>query len=145
MHGAPLSVSPLFTFKSEHVSERLNRGMQRHSAKVQRVVLASPSDRGDLTSCTVVINSSTERLELETVYNYSVVVSGSKAIITAHSVYGAMVRNLEPVRANRSQYGMESLTQLVELSTGVLPHSFITIDDAPQYTWRGLMIDAGRR
>ena len=42
-------------------------------------------------------------------------------------------------------YGMESLVQLADHVTGVLPHSTVTLTDTAQYNWRGLMIDSGRR
>jgi hexosaminidase len=42
-------------------------------------------------------------------------------------------------------YGLESLVQLADADTGMLPHGRVSVTDAPDYAWRGLMVDAGRR
>ena len=42
-------------------------------------------------------------------------------------------------------YALESFTQLVNFTHGHLLHSEIHIKDAPDFAWRGLMIDSGRR
>jgi len=71
-----------------------------------------------------------------TSYNYSLFVSADGSIrISADSVYGAV-------------YATESLGQLVDTDgegSLVLSHSHISIRDGPGFTWRGLMLDSGRR
>lgn len=54
------------------------------------------------------------------------------AEIRANSVYGAL-------------YGLETFVQLVPRATGTLQHTSIHIKDAPKFSWRGLMLDSGRR
>lgn len=50
---------------------------------------------------------------------------------------------IEACSAFAAGYALESLLQLAH--GGQLPHSRIEIRDAPQYAWRGLMLDGGRR
>jgi N-acetyl-beta-hexosaminidase len=38
-------------------------------------------------------------------------------------------------------YALESFTQLLDEQSGQIMHSSVAIDDAPEYAWRGLMID----
>ena len=68
---------------------------------------------------------------LYTNYSYQLLFKNGTATATASTQYGLM-------------YAIESFTQLVE-ATGQLPGSDIEINDSPQYAWRGLMIDTGRR
>merc|ERR1712130_228107 len=44
-------------------------------------------------------------------------------------------------------YAMESFIQLIQTGPGsaILKYSYISLVDSPQYAWRGLMIDTGRR
>jgi len=91
----------------------------------------------DISTSQYILNENTD-------YSYTLGISETNcptAIITAKTIYGA-------------QYGMESFSQLLQLSDlstisstpiFTFPYSSIMIDDAPQYAWRGLMIDSGRR
>jgi len=69
-------------------------------------------------------------------YNYTLSVSGSTATLEGSSAFGLV-------------YAMETFTQLVsrDPQTGLLslPYSLLTIEDEPDYQWRGLMVDSGRR
>jgi len=74
-------------------------------------------------------------------YNYSLTVKSfpnnqtASAIIHAESIHGA-------------RYGLESFSQLVFLDEHrrrVLSHGQVNIQDTPQFRWRGLMVDPGRR
>ncbi len=72
---------------------------------------------------------------IDTDYSYSLRVRSGDASLQARSVFGVM-------------YGLESFVQLLQRHAAgglVLPHSIIDINDAPQYKWRGVMVDAGRR
>jgi len=83
----------------------------------------------------IVVEDSSDYLGMDTRYNYTLDISADgkpHAVARAASIYGAM-------------YAMESFVQLIELKTGQLLVSQVAIADAPQYNWRGLMIDAGRR
>ena len=72
-------------------------------------------------------------VSLETKYGYTLLYTGDGVVrATAESIYGA-------------QYAMESFTQLVSSADATLPGDVLTLRDAPQYAWRGLMLDAGRR
>ena len=42
-------------------------------------------------------------------------------------------------------YGLGSFAQLLDTERGVVLHSDVAIVDAPDFSWRGLMVDAGRR
>ena len=53
-------------------------------------------------------------------------------VLSSETIYGAM-------------YALETLKQLLDQKSGNLMYSNIHIRDAPQYSWRGLMIDSGRR
>lgn len=66
----------------------------------------------------------------DTDYSHEVVAGGAgSAAVTAPSVYGAL-------------YGMETVAQLAALHGG-LPA--VAVADAPALSWRGLMLDSGRR
>jgi hexosaminidase len=69
---------------------------------------------------------------INTNYEYAIKLRNGKIAIEATSVYGAM-------------YGMESLLQLIDRTTGTIVGNNIEIIDNPDYAWRGLMIDSGRR
>ena len=72
-------------------------------------------------------------VSLETKYGYTLSYTGDGVVrATAESIYGA-------------QYALESFTQLVSSADATLPGDVLTLRDAPQYAWRGLMLDAGRR
>eukprot|EP00928_Gymnodinium_smaydae_P008497 TRINITY_DN13094_c0_g1_i1.p1 TRINITY_DN13094_c0_g1~~TRINITY_DN13094_c0_g1_i1.p1 ORF type:complete len:310 (+),score=33.70 TRINITY_DN13094_c0_g1_i1:65-994(+) len=79
-----------------------------------------------------------EKLSRHTSYRYIVSVADGRAQAHAETIYGLM-------------YALETLVQLAvpvqskgQLSLA-LPHHDFTISDAPDYQWRGLMLDAGRR
>jgi hexosaminidase len=40
---------------------------------------------------------------------------------------------------------LETLYQLVDTSSASLVHANVAVSDGPQYSWRGLMVDSGRR
>jgi hexosaminidase len=83
-----------------------------------RVVLTDPAD---------------EKLGLDTNYSYTLTIDrNGTAEAKASSVYGAM-------------YALDTFWQLIDQESGMLKHSVVQINDSPQYQWRGLMIDAGRR
>jgi hexosaminidase len=68
---------------------------------------------------------------IKTNYSYQITVKNGQAVAAASSEYGLM-------------YALESFRQMVELN-GSLPGNNIEINDSPMYSWRGLMIDTGRR
>jgi len=82
----------------------------------------------------VSVKNDDEYLGMNTDYSYSIELpSGSNMMeITANSMYGAM-------------YALDSFWQLVDRESAMIAHSSISITDSPDNSWRGLMIDAGRR
>lgn len=80
----------------------------------------------------VSVASADTRLSSNTAYDYELSIApDGTAKATATSVYGAM-------------YAMETFVQLIDLD-GHLRSSTVSIRDAPQYKYRGLMLDIGRR
>ena len=120
---------------SELLSAALERFEQRVSALGGRgdgVASSSPYLHID-------VASSAERadgiqLSSPTDADYTIRTSGPRVSISAATVYGAM-------------HALETLLQLVEQDGDslVLPSSSLALEDGPDYAWRGIMIDAGRR
>jgi hexosaminidase len=85
-----------------------------------------------LSGATVCVEDADETLSATTDYSYDILVSpGASPSLRARSVYGAL-------------YAMESFVQLFTPG-GVLKATHVELHDAPAYSWRGLMIDSGRR
>lgn len=63
--------------------------------------------------------------------SYSLKVDGSQIHLQAATVVGAM-------------RGLATLQQLLEIKNGAAVLPAVSIDDAPRFRWRGLMIDSGR-
>eukprot|EP00039_Didymoeca_costata_P019109 m.336268 g.336268 ORF g.336268 m.336268 type:complete len:678 (-) comp17802_c0_seq1:111-2144(-) len=100
----------------------------------QGISSTSNSNAAPINVVSIAVESGDHFLGIATRYNYSLHISSSSqtVMIKAASIYGAM-------------YALESLTQLIDSNTGKLYHEDVTITDAPDYNWRGLMIDSGRR
>mmetsp|Transcript_20397 Transcript_20397/g.57386 ORF Transcript_20397/g.57386 Transcript_20397/m.57386 type:complete len:549 (+) Transcript_20397:3-1649(+) len=81
----------------------------------------------------VVLRAADVQLDSGTNYSYSLLVHAGNdiATITAGSVYGAL-------------YGAETFAQLVD-ADGFFAAASVVVRDEPQYKWRGLLIDSGRR
>ena len=75
---------------------------------------------------------------VRTDYSYTLRVDlAGNATLAAPSVFGAI-------------YGLESFVHLLQPQPSLnnalaLPHATIEVRDAPQYKWRGVMVDTGRR
>ena len=63
--------------------------------------------------------------------SYSLKVDASGVRVTAKTVAGAM-------------HGLQTMLQLVQPGEKEYELPFVTIEDAPRFRWRGLMIDCGR-
>jgi len=134
--GGPRALHPAFQITSTHRSAILIATIDRYSNLVAGAI-AQAKDTSDsaLSELHVrIIGRATESLDLDTLYNYTLEISADKSVATAtaSSVFGA-------------QYALESFTQLLDDHAGALVRSSVTIRDAPDYAWRGLMIDSGRR
>eukprot|EP00937_MAST-01D_sp_MAST-1D-sp2_P003273 g3273.t1 len=142
--GPQLPLHPAFAITSGSAanSARLNAAIARVSARLAPALAATAgtdtaTGGGPAALRTLMVEvaaGASERLGLETKYDYELAVDAAEgtARATASSVYGAM-------------YALETFEQLVDKSSGALSHSTIVVRDAPDYAWRGLMIDAGRR
>ena len=119
-----------FSFASavEHLSSaRLQRAAARYDTTIQGIVNSTASSSPPISISVV---SADEGVSLRTDYAYNVTVVNTGITITASSIYGAM-------------YAMESITQLLSEDNATLPT--VVLEDAPQYPWRGLLIDSGKR
>jgi hexosaminidase len=144
--GAPLPLAADFAIVSPHAADsaRLAAAMNRVSTLLAPARTAAAAGAAPPTSLLRtlelrVADGATEHLGLATKYDYKLTVdpdpsdgASSRAVATASSIYGAM-------------YAMETFAQLVDWRTGTLRHARLAISDAPDYVWRGLMVDAGRR
>ena len=137
--GVPKVLDPAFGITSTHESDILATSIGRYSALAAGAVAAGQADSHSSTDTLTelrvsIIGKPTEALNLETLYNYTLEIKAdsSVATATASSVFGAM-------------YALESFTQLLDERSGALVHSSVLIQDEPDYAWRGLMIDSGRR
>lgn len=132
-----LALAPEFAFAPDSscasASPRLGRGLVRYSSIAQRVVGPAASVGASvLSGATVCVEDADETLSATTDYSYDILITpGSAPALRARSVYGAL-------------YAMESFVQLFTPG-GVLDASRVELHDAPAYSWRGLMIDSGRR
>lgn len=135
LQGAAIGILPDFTFKLHpqtrvmDTTGRLSRACDRFNKMVAHKMTNTASK--SLSSVELVVKSSDDFLGIRTDYDYSVSLAAgyNTATAKANTIYGAM-------------YAMETMMQLIE--SDALRES-ITITDGPQYGWRGLMIDSGRR
>ena len=118
-----------FSFVSA-VSELGSATLLRAAERYERIVGTQLSSVGVSPKLRFELSSLDEGVHSKTDYGYTVDSMGDVVVVTARSVYGAM-------------YAMETITQLISEGNGMLPR--VSIADAPQYAWRGLMVDAGRR
>ena len=148
LRGDPIPLSAEFRAALPHAlgdmtnrssgSSRLLRAIDRFNlllAPQRRLAVETAVDRESALRRVdvVVANMDGESLSMRTNYSYRLRVLGShSATITAPSIYGAM-------------YGLETLAQLIDIDRGVVVASSVDVVDAPDYAWRGLLIDAGRR
>ena len=78
------------------------------------------------------IENFSDELSVDTDVAYKLSVSGAEAVGHAKTIYGAM-------------YAMTTFSQLVDVESGSFNAANLTISDAPEFVWRGLMVDTGRR
>ena len=141
--GAALPLHPLFEITTASVSPRLHTAIRRHTSNVAPAVAAAAAhvrtpEAQQLRELQLVVASADESLAMATNYSYALRVapatatSPGTAVVSCASVYGCM-------------YGMESFAQLLHHESGTVIHSTIELEDSPDFAWRGLMVDAGRR
>ena len=136
--GRALPLSPQFAVTTPATaSPRLLAAVARHAETTIGPALAAASsaaqDGGEaLRELRLEVLSTDEELGMATDYSYNLTVTQEQGVVRCPSIYGCM-------------YGLESFAQLLDAGRGVVLHSDVAIVDAPDFTWRGLMVDAGRR
>eukprot|EP00463_Aulacantha_scolymantha_P003402 TRINITY_DN4268_c0_g1_i1.p1 TRINITY_DN4268_c0_g1~~TRINITY_DN4268_c0_g1_i1.p1 ORF type:complete len:418 (+),score=45.70 TRINITY_DN4268_c0_g1_i1:73-1326(+) len=124
--GSPLNLSMKFQFHLTTNSSIVSRAIKRYERYIHSQQLVD----GSLVSCDVNFNSTSDVLNVDTSYKYTIAISDGACMITGETLYGAM-------------YGLETFSQLQV--NGTLPNATIHVSDAPAYPHRGVMIDHGRR
>mmetsp|Transcript_62343 Transcript_62343/g.171387 ORF Transcript_62343/g.171387 Transcript_62343/m.171387 type:complete len:519 (+) Transcript_62343:110-1666(+) len=128
--AVPMESDVAITVKGGDESARLNAAIARYQTLIEGTAEAGAG----IATVELAVASDDESLTSSTDYSYALSVSGeggdATIAISCQSSYGCM-------------YGLETLAQLAE-SDGTVP-SPLTIEDAPQYSHRGLMLDTGRR
>ena len=118
--------SPRLTLETEAPSPILRRALERYQPLLRRNATAD----GDLTSLVLTAATSEETLGQATSYAYSLAVpSDGAATLKCPTVFGCLA-------------GLETLAQALH-PTGCVP--VMTVEDEPQYTWRGIMLDVSSR
>jgi len=115
---------------------RLQDAVERYDAHVKFMspVSARSGSGSTVKLLDVVVLSADAHLGQSTRYDYNLTLpsdAGRMAHVSASSIYGAM-------------YAMESFLQLIG-ENGSLQHSSFSISDAPEFNWRGLLVDPGKR
>jgi hypothetical protein len=169
--GEPLALAPGFravvvtagsvtSGDLDSASARLGRAVERFSRLVTPTAAAAaallvpappppspplqptPQQQQQLTRLEIHVADMSEHLGITTNYSYTLDISSSSsstasaskptATVAAHSIFGAM-------------YALETFAQLVDVRRGVLRFSSVKVTDSPAHSWRGLMVDTGRR
>ena len=127
------------TFKvsiARHRDARLERGLTRAIARIEEHVgIVLPRKLGAASDASVLridVAGAGERIQgIDENESYHLEVTRQNALLRATTVVGAL-------------RGLETLVQLVtsDASTFYIPE--VTIDDAPRFRWRGLLVDVGR-
>ena len=134
-------------------SRRLSGALQRTLETLKRDSVPTSSGEGGeraLSALTITIDSPSETLDIYTPCGYNVTVAHGRAHIAAQSVYGAMygtpcyalARPPNRAASHRMAAGLETFAQLVVAGSIA---ATVNVTDEPDYSWRGLMIDSGRR
>jgi hexosaminidase len=121
--------------------DRFTNRLQKRASSASGSFSSSPSSSSSplLKGVSLLIQTDNLKLGGETDYSYSLTTHASNPRYinaTSSSIFGAI-------------YALESLSQLIKPSSGSnglsLIHELISITDSPDFAWRGLMLDAGRR
>jgi hypothetical protein len=132
--GAGSAFSSLLSF---HFSGHGESSSIAHNASARYLPIlteGSPVSGGEITSISVFVGKSDEKLGFDTDYSYSLSVNGSEVSVRSNSPFGVA-------------YGLETLSQfIVEGANGAaLQCEMISVTDEPAFAHRGLSIDSARR
>ena len=116
-----------------HAEARLDRAVQRFLRQLSRqTALPFPAKASTKPTLTVhTDHASKDVQELGEDESYTLTISGDGAKIDAPTPLGAM-------------HGLQTFSQLVEVSPDGFAAPAVTIQDKPRFPWRGLMIDVSR-
>ena len=95
LSGAPLPISPVFTFKTSSTSGVLKRGITRYLEIILQQIVGENVDHHlranqTLSELVLSVRSDNESLQVDTSYWYILKVSNGKASIEAKTPYGAL-------------------------------------------------------
>ena len=135
--GGRLIIDSTFSVSiARHRDARLERGLTRAIARIEEHVgIVLPRKLGAASDASVLridVAGAGERIQgIDENESYHLEVTPQNALLRATTVVGAL-------------RGLETLVQLVtsDASTFYIPE--VTIDDAPRFRWRGLLVDVGR-
>lgn len=134
-HGDSMPLDASFTVTSNVESDLLRAAVSRYTSHITRLSAANTrTSAHTLKALHLRVASTDETLNMKTNYEYTLSFNETSEIAqaTAISIYGAM-------------YAMETFAQLIDLKSGQLARSNVHVEDSPDYNWRGLMLDSGRR
>eukprot|EP01052_Picozoa_sp_SAG31_P011644 SAG31_NODE_663_length_13021_cov_9.408296_6_plen_482_part_00 len=139
VHSA-VAASPKVAVSDAAGHARLDRAVQRfgllvapaRKAAARQAASAAAAAHLVLRRLDLYVENFSDELSIETNVAYTLSVHSTKAVGRAKSIYGAM-------------YAMTTFAQLVDAESGEFNAANLTISDAPELVWRGLMVDTGRR
>ena len=117
---------------------RLSNILSRYSSFLEKTISSfpSPSPSISISALDISIGDPTNlKLDSTTDYSYTLTLTSTTSSISSETIYGV-------------QYALESFTQLFQSSSPLTLKTFtssLVISDSPAFSWRGLMLDAGRR
>lgn len=127
-----ISLSPTFEFVVQSSYPILNDAITRYSALLSRMGIAN-GNKGMASNLTFSITDSSSLLTPTTNFSYTLSLNKTAFIATAETVYGAL-------------YALESFSQLLYSDEqGLSLSCAVTVTDYPDYSYRGLLLDVGRR
>jgi hexosaminidase len=118
-----------------HTEPRLERGVERFLTQLARqTALLVSTKPANSAQATLVIRTDHRSKEIQEVgedESYTLEVSNAGAKLTAPTPLGTL-------------HGLQTLLQLVDVSTDGFAVPVVTIQDRPRFPWRGLLIDSSR-
>jgi hexosaminidase len=137
VNGGQLTIDPSFTLAiTGHKDERIRRAAERFLDQFRRQTGMVPLDMKltEAATASLVVHidkASKEIPELGEDESYSLEVAASGAKLNAPTTLGAL-------------RGLQTFRQLLETTQSGFAVPAVSIQDAPRFPWRGLMIDVGR-
>ena len=129
--GSPWSVT--ISLRSERLDRAVARTLRQVSERTGVPLVSAGAVSGSAgPRLSLVVQGEGEAVQgLDEDESYALTVTAQGVDISAKTVAGAM-------------HGLETMLQLVQAGEGGYELPMVTIEDAPRFRWRGLMIDCGR-